>query len=174
MPIRYNIIELSELFTKITDHSINIYEAIKQYHNALDLYCESLSCKKPVPDKPKPPPATVTEMKTRALGGTGGGPFEYKVVSTTMNSLKFLLRSGSRIDKLQILLGDGVRKEYTPAQGGNGGGPAEWEVPAGQYIRQVEYRSGEGVDSLTFITNTGVKSPSFGGGGGGYDLITFP
>ena len=91
-----------------------------------------------------------------------------------MNVLKFLIRHGSRIDRIQLLLGDGVRKEYTPAQGGTGGGPAEWEVPAGQYIHQVEYRSGAGVDALTFITNTGIKSPSFGGGGGGYKLVTFP
>ena len=96
-------------------------------------------------------------MKTKALGGTGGYPFEYKVVSTTMNSLKFLLRSASRIDKLQILLGDGVRKEYTPAQGGNGGRPEEWEVPAGQYIRQVEYRSGEG--KLLFLLQLDADEP---------------
>lgn len=62
---------------------------------------------------------------------------------------------------------DGVRKEYTPEVGGTGGGAAEWDVPEGQYIHQIEYRSGEEVDSLTFITNIGIKSPYFGGVGGG-------
>jgi hypothetical protein len=47
-------------------------------------------------------------------------------------------------------------------------------VPAGQYITQIEYRSGDRVDSITFVTNTGAKSPHFGGGGGVYTLETFP
>ena len=47
-------------------------------------------------------------------------------------------------------------------------------MPAGQYIHQIEYRGGDRVDSLTFITNTGVKSPYFGGGGGTYHLETLP
>ncbi len=55
-----------------------------------------------------------------------------------------------------------------------GGSPDVWDVPAGQYIHQVEYRSGAGVDAITFITNTGLKSPTYGGGGGSYKLITFP
>ena len=66
-----------------------------------------------------------------------------------------------------------MRTVYTPAQGGQGGAPSEWAVPEGQYIAQIEYRSGDRLDAITFVTNTGLKSPSFGGGGGSYHLETF-
>lgn len=80
------------------------------------------------------------------------------------------MRSGQNIDNFQILLGDGVNTLYTPAKGGQGGSPHTWDVPEGQHITQVEYRSGDRIDSLTFVTNTGTKSPTFGGGGGSYHL----
>jgi hypothetical protein len=75
MPIKYKVIELSELFSKINDSSINIEEAVAQYHDALDQYCTRLGCKAPVPDKPKPPPATFTEARSTVIGGNGGHPF---------------------------------------------------------------------------------------------------
>lgn len=62
---------------------------------------------------------------------------------------------------------------YTPAQGGLSGVLAEWAVPEGQYVTQIQYRSGYCLDSITFVTNTGLKSPYFGGGGGSYHLETF-
>lgn len=113
-------------------------------------------------------------MNSQALGGGGGSPFTFEHVSTTMNAVKFLVRHGAGIDNLQILLSDGVKNVFTTAQGGQGGSLTEWAVPSGQFIEQVEYRSGDRVDSLTFITNKGVKSPYFGGGGGSYHLVTFP
>jgi hypothetical protein len=84
--------------------------------------------------------------------------------------MKFIIRHGATVDNIQILLGDGVKKAYTPARGGSGGSSSEWVVPVGQFVQQIEYRSDRYVDSLTFITNTGAKSPSFGGGGGNYHL----
>jgi hypothetical protein len=91
-----------------------------------------------------------------------------------MGVSKFLIRHGTNIDRIQMLLSDGVRQEYSPAQGGSGGSPAEWQVPEGQHVAQIEYRGGDRVDSVTFITDKGVKSPYFGGGGGTYHLETFP
>lgn len=174
MPIRYKVIELSELFSKIKDPKINITEAEAQFHAALDQYCKKLGCRDPIPDKPKPPPATVDVAQSKTYGGNGGSPFQFEVRSTTMNVNKFLIRHGSNIDEIQLLLSDGVRQVYSPAQGGGGGSPSEWQVPQGQYVSQIEYRSGDRVDSLTFITNKGVKSPYYGGGGGSYHLETFP
>lgn len=174
MPIKYKVIELSELFSKVKEQGFNLTEAVQQFHKALDSYCESLSCRKPLPDKPKPPPATTVDTRSIAYGGNGGSPFSFSVPSTTLNAVKFLIRHGSNIDNLQILLGDGVKKFYTPAQGGSGGSAAEWSVPDGQFVEQIEYRSGDRLDSVTFITNTGEKSPHFGGGGGSYHLETFP
>ena len=149
-------------------------EAVADYHQALDQYCSSMNCKKPIPDKPKPPPAGFVLTRSKTYGGNGGSPFEFYVNSTTINAQKFIIRHGSKVDDIQILLGDGVKKIYTPAQGGGGGSPTEWVVPEGQYVQQIEYRSGDRVDSITFITNTGQKSPYFGGGGGSYHLESFP
>ncbi len=50
----------------------------------------------------------------------------------------------------------------------------EWSVPEGEHIKQIELRTGGAVDAITFITNTGVKSPQFGANGGDYHLITIP
>jgi hypothetical protein len=47
-------------------------------------------------------------------------------------------------------------------------------VPKDEYITQVEYRAGDRIDSLTFITNKGNKSPRYGGNGGSYFIETFP
>lgn len=63
----------------------------------------------------------------------------------------------------------------SPQYGGQGGGDRDpWVVPKDEYVTQVEYRSGDRIDSLTFITNKGTKSPRYGGNGGGYHLETFP
>lgn len=70
------------------------------------------------------------------------------------------------MDKIQLFLSDGVTNMYSPEFGGNGGGPSQWTVPDGEHITQLEYRSGTKVDSISFITNKGTKSPHFGGYGG--------
>jgi hypothetical protein len=75
MPIKYKVIELSELFSKVKAEGFNLTEAVQQFHSALDQYCTSMNCKKPTPDKPKPPPATTVETKSGAYGGSGGLPF---------------------------------------------------------------------------------------------------
>lgn len=174
MPIKYKVIELSELFSKIKSTEFNVTIATAQFHQALDVYCQSKGCKKPVPDKPKPPAATTVNAKSKSWGGNGGSPFEFSQQSTTLDAVKFIIRHGTAVDNIQILLGDGVRKIYTPAQGGQGGSISEWSVPDGQYIEQIEYRSGDRLDAITFVTNKGVKSPVYGGGGGSYHLETFP
>lgn len=86
-----------------------------------------------------------------------------------------MIRSGSEVDNIQIVLSDGVTSVFSPQYGGSGGGARDpWTVPDGEYVSQVEYRSGVRVDSLTFITNKGNRSPKYGGGGGSYHLETFP
>lgn len=63
----------------------------------------------------------------------------------------------------------------SPQFGGQGGGDQNpWSVPKDEYITQVEYRCGDRVDSFTFITNKGTKSPRYGGSGGGYGIVDFP
>ncbi len=73
-----------------------------------------------------------------------------------------------------MYLSDGVTEQFTSAVGGLGGGEHIWDVPNDEYINQIEFRSGDRIDSLTFITNKGNKSPTFGGTGGSYHLVTIP
>ena len=95
---------------------------MQQYHQALDDYCASVGCKKPTPDKPKPPPATLDIKNSKSHGGTGGGPFNFSFPSTTLNAVKIVARSGANLDNIQIELGDGVKNVYLTAVGGGGGG----------------------------------------------------
>jgi hypothetical protein len=81
------------------------------------------------------------------------------------------VRSGSELDNIQLFLSDGITQQFTSAVGGLGGGESVWSVPDGEYVDQIEYRSGDRIDSLTFITNKGNKSPKFGGSGGSYHLV---
>jgi hypothetical protein len=73
-----------------------------------------------------------------------------------------------------LYLSDGVTEHFTAAVGGLGGGEHIWDVPNDEYVNQIEYRSGDRIDSLTFITNKGNKSPKFGGTGGSYHLVNIP
>ena len=75
MPITYKLLPLSELFDYVDDSSLNKSEAKSQFMKALDLYCEENNCKPGTPDRPKPPPATLIQNKTQAIGGNGGSPF---------------------------------------------------------------------------------------------------
>lgn len=84
------------------------------------------------------------------------------------------IRSGSEVDNLQLFLSDGVTQQFTAAVGGLGGSAAVWSVPEGEFVDQIEYRSGDRIDSLTFITNKGNKSPKYGGDGGSYHLLNIP
>ncbi len=104
-------------------------------------------------------------------GNSGGHPFDEFVNSTTMELRRVHARFGSELDNLQLFLSDGVTQQFTSAVGGLGGGAAVWSVPDGEYVNQLEFRSGDRIDSITFITNKGNKSPKFGGDGGGYHLV---
>ncbi len=39
-------------------------------------------------------------------------------------------------------------------------------------MREVEIRSADRIDSVTFITNKGIESSQFGGNGGRYIMLT--
>lgn len=87
---------------------------------------------------------------------------------------KVLIRSAKKIDMLQLMLSDGVNSWYTSAQGGEGGEYREWVVPEGERVTQFEIRYGGEINSLTFITNKGNKSPRFGDNNGEYRMISIP
>ena len=71
-------------------------------------------------------------------------------------------------------MGDSIDMSCTLAYGGSGGVYYNWIVPDDHYIKYIEYRSGDRIDSLVFTTDFGARSPYFGGGGGIYHLVTIP
>ena len=91
-----------------------------------------------------------------------------------MELKKVLINSGKFVNGFQLEFNNGFNSTYTPWVGGRGGSQETWDVPTGEYITQIEIRSGWYIDAITFITNTGNKSPMFGEGGGGYHLYTLP
>ena len=101
--------------------TINVTQAEKDFEDAMDRYCKSKGCKNPIPDKPKPPPAKIQIIKTPAHGGNGGDAFQDIHESPTLNAVKFLMRSGSEVDQIEIMLSDGIKSLYTPKYGGGGG-----------------------------------------------------
>ena len=60
---------------------------------------------------------------------------------------------------MQIMLSDGITSMYSPNVGKGGIVRDPWTVPDAEYATQVEYRTGQVIDSLTFITNKGTRSP---------------
>ena len=91
-----------------------------------------------------------------------------------MSVRRFSIRSGSRIDQIQLELASDIQSKFLPQHGENGGGSYDFKVQEGELITQIEVRSGQYVDSLTFITNKGTRSKKFGGNGGNYFLVNAP
>ncbi len=174
MPISYKLFPISDLFSRINDTKFNHTLAVQQFEDALAKECDRLHCRPSTPDFPKPPPAYIITNKTQQFGNTNGQVYDEWVNSTTMELRRVHVRSGAELDNLQLYLSDGVTEQFTSAVGGLGGGEHIWEVPNDEYVNQIEFRSGDRIDSLTFITNKGNKSPTFGGTGGSYHLVTIP
>ena len=175
MPIRYKIRDLSDLFRFINDTSFNASKATDSFRAGMDAYCKSKNCKPPTPDKPKPASATAELFYTSGYGNpNAGNPFDSAYKSTSLDLIKVLVRAGSVIDNIQLLLGDGVKQIYTSAYGGQGGNPASWQVPDNEQVRQIEIYEDNQVNGLIFITNKGHKSPQFGRAAGRYHLLNLP
>jgi hypothetical protein len=174
MPIGYRLSPLYELFEHITDPKFNKTLATQQFEKAMENECIKYHCKPPTDDYPKPPPARIAIQKTQEYGQSSGLDFSDWLNSTTMELRRVHIRSGLEVDNLQLLISDGVTERYTEAVGGTGGSEYSWQVPEGEHVTQIEIRSGYRIDSLTFITNKGIKSPKYGGDGGDYHLLNIP
>lgn len=100
---------------------------------------------------------------TRA-GGTGGGEWDDNDVCQGQHVIGFRVRTGKRVDGVQFL----YPKGWGPAHGNMGKPPYSYEriLPAGQFFKAVQYRSGGSMDAIGFIANTGTSYGLFGGGGG--------
>ena len=77
--------------------------------------------------------------------------------------MKIEVRTGLLVDRLEFWFSDGSLESY----GGDGGSPRQtfWLRP-GECIDGVSGRTGEALDQFQFRTNTGRRSPLYGGYGG--------
>ncbi len=82
---------------------------------------------------------------------------------------------GRYIDSLQLFFSTGSNNLISgPKAGGDGGCGYMWTVPNEQYVIKVILKTGGLVDSIQFVTNTGLCSPKFGGMGGNEKVINVP
>ena len=103
-------------------------------------------------------------------GGGGGEAFTELYDNCNANVSKIFIRSGSRIDGIELTYRISDGHEITGGyHGGTGGSPHEFtiDVPGGERVIGVFGRSGSNVDNLGFITNWGRIFGPHGGCGGG-------
>ena len=107
-------------------------------------YYEANHLSGPTDDRGLQPPVQVRYFETDYYRGNGGGVYDSKTPAySMMTERKVLIRFGEYVDSIQFLLSDdGVNLSYTPYAGGFGGSAHEWDVPYGEYITQIEVRSG--------------------------------
>ena len=179
MPIRYSVIELTELFDKVEIFGIktNLAKVKTSFIIALTNYCHKLGCKKPIDDLPKPGPAKIEVTNSPPFGGGGGGPFSFFIPNPLVNVKSFLVRWGNWVNTIQMQFTDGVKSTYSPTYGiDTSPGLTQWDVPVDEFITQVEYSGGSGnvVGGFNLVTNKGHKSPRFGSSSGESVIVTFP
>ena len=104
-------------------------------------------------------------------GGFDGTPFEFVNQKYILIGVKG--SSGTVVDKLQFLFVDPQTGQFqcTPEVGGHGGQPFSIECPQGTFITKIHIWSGALVDSIQFVTNTGMETARFGGKGGDRHVI---
>ncbi|MFC7297555.1 jacalin-like lectin [Herminiimonas aquatilis] len=88
---------------------------------------------------------------TRA-GGGGGKPWNDAAQCQWNYVIGFRISVGDRLDGVQFLYSN---NQWGAVHGTMKNATADVTLPAGQYIQRVDYRSGESVDAVGFITNTG-------------------
>ncbi|MGQ3052687.1 MAG: jacalin-like lectin [Roseateles sp.] len=112
-------------------------------------------------------PSTGPVSGPTPAGGGGGSPWSDidHCANRTQTITGFRIRAGSRVDMVQFAYGN---QGWAPAHGDTGSGPytAAVTLASGEYIVQVNYRSGSAVDSVGFTTNLGKTYGPYGGTGG--------
>ena len=105
-----------------------------------------------------------------SYGGGGGGSFNELPNNCGAVVSKIVIRSGSRIDAIQVTyrLSNGQDSTET-LHGGRGGGENKIniDIDGGERLIGVFGRSGGAVDMLGFVTNKGRIFGPYGGCGGG-------
>jgi hypothetical protein len=106
---------------------------------------------------------------TEFAGGRGGSQFADPQPARDARVSEVLVRSGDRVDSVQLtlVLPDGSSTK-TPLHGGSGGNTSTFRLDDDEYIIGLSGRYGDTIDSVRIHTNKRT-SPLFGGRGGDRD-----
>ena len=110
------------------------------------------------------------EFSAGTFGGGGGGSFNELYDNCRATIRRIIIRSGSRLDSIQVTYRLSTGQDYTgERRGGTGGSEQkiEIDVDGGEQVIGVFGRSGGEVDQLGFVTNKGRIFGPYGGCGGG-------
>jgi len=109
-------------------------------------------------------------LQTAIAGGNGGNAFADRNVATGARISEIRIRSGERVDSLQVvyMLSNGTLQEE-PRHGGTGGNAFVFTFDPDEYLVGIAGRAGQMVDSIRIITNKRT-SLTFGGRGGDRDF----
>ena len=105
------------------------------------------------------------------FGGGGGGAFNELPDDCRAVARIIRIRSGSRLDSIQVTYRLSNGRDHTADKhGGSGGGShtVNIDVDGGERVIGVFGKSGGSVDQLGFITSRGRIFGPYGGCGGGY------
>lgn len=110
-----------------------------------------------------PTPPTVTPAPDQWVGpwGGGGGSEFADVVPLGAKVIGLQIRSGQRVDSIQVFLSTGATSKH----GGSGGDLHDIRFEEDEYITAVYGRYGARVDQIAIRTNKGTYGP-YGGTGG--------
>jgi hypothetical protein len=106
---------------------------------------------------------------TEVVGGRGGSVFSDSEPQTGARVLEVRIRSGDRLDSVQMVLElrDGS-SAANPRRGGSGGNSVTFRLESDEYIVGLSGRYGDRVDSIRIHTNKRT-SALYGGRGGDRD-----
>ena len=100
-------------------------------------------------------------------GGYGGSEFADDFIPEGSKVVEVQIRSGSRIDAVQIIhvTSEGIRHPFPKHGGGGGSNQTAFLLDADEYITGISGRYGTKVDSIRIHTNK-QTSLLYGGSGG--------
>jgi hypothetical protein len=171
-PIQYTLFPLADLlmpyyFSEYTQEQLNKMKV--DLNKEVNSYCKENGCRIPSNGQAKKK-LTARYMFSPIEGlDQKGIPFNdsFKGVNPVMSVRKVTVRSNSHINSLQLTLSDDINTRTLSQHGGDDGTQNEFLVPHNEVITQVEVRYGKSIvnkylNSITFITNKGTKSMTFG------------
>lgn len=106
-------------------------------------------------------------LTTKKYGGSGGTAF-HDNLTTVGHAVRVNIRANEYVEAIQFVWVDEEGTTHFPGHvhGGKYGTLESFDLEDGEFINEIEGRSGDYVDQLTFKTNRGRTHGPYGGNGG--------